>query len=676
MTRDAHSTHRVRARIDESMLKKHTEGFGDFVYAIRELAWNASDAGADTITIIFEKCGEKTNLHIIDDGAGVTEEGLEAIASLDMSPSAKDPGKRGKKGNVSKGFVHHSEGFGVETRRLEDTHLLSIRYTAAELVEMWNTGEAFWNKQDIPTGHYLTSSGTVVSLFNLGSGPGINQRHDRSAHRLVTELGQRLPVSLTKKITVIDEHGKQQKLKPRKFVGTRICGEGTISGIGPVSYEIAVVPNPADVEDHLELWGMEAVCDVRTFLGRVRPTPSLATLLRAVRHTLDHPQVVGQIMIPGLNAYVSNTRRDFMQGLFDDPELVFAIVSFLHQEIVPKVEKNLGRTRDESAQTDEDTFQHDLVKRLQQVGGVPRTDAPIADVDLNELSVTPARAELEPGDRMTFEITNPAENTTYTWDAIRSGGQLDRNSGTSVTYTAGKKLGPFSITVGDGTRSLLLNIEIVAELALRFATSVRHVLPRQKVTLRLINTKRTTGVFDWDATSCGGSITVAKSGLSAEYDAGEKEGEFSVTVTEKGTAGIPKRTKCTIYIAKKTTDTAPRRPSETVFRYGKYEYELQVRRFGNTPETVGSVSYLFKTVGGRPARIILNFGHPSFENQPDDVRRTQALMLVAVRIAQHELDMDGSLARLAQTQPSEIPDKIQSRAGEVLADIAKRLRRS
>lgn len=668
------ATRKVRARVDHSHLRKHTGSFANFVFAIREFITNALDAGACKITISFKRSGKSLDLQVLDDGRGISDAGLEALASLDFSPSAADPTMIGQNGNGSKGGFHHARGLKFETRRAGDSDLLLIEYTADELIALWNQGEASWTITQPPANHPIRTTGTLVTLLGLGVGDPswVNPRHDRTAARLVRELGQVLPLHAPPLVTIVDEHGKSHRLTPRKLMGKRIHGEGEIPGVGSVSWEIGVLSEPNPVHDRLMVCGFHPVCEIRTFFAHITPTGALTTLLKALAPILDHPQVAGFIAIPGLKSFVGETNRgEFQQALFDNEDIIFAIVHFLHTQILPEVEANLGTEASARMKgADAETFRLELLEVLQRAGGAPTSRTPGADVDSATLKVSPTRLELEPGDQVELRITDHQPDATYRWEAGGSGGTLSAKVGTQVTYTAGTRQGDFAITLNDGTHTVRIPITIVAELPFKFGVGVRYAEPGQRITLTLENTRHTSGTFDWDDRECGGVLEVKADTLSAVYEAGEQEQEFRVTVIERDApAGrTPKRATCTIFVRHQQPDTTPLRPATRGFIYPKQDgdwYEVRILEF--TAAEMRDIScYLSPGIRGQPNMITINTAFPSMLNQPDPVRRMHALTMVAMCVAEHQLTQSGDLAGRSSGEGAALVNK---RTSHILADF-------
>ncbi|TAL50175.1 hypothetical protein EPN81_03600 [Patescibacteria group bacterium] len=657
----------ARPRIDTSHLSKHTEHFRDFIAAVRELIWNSVDAKAREIIIRFVRRDTHTDLMITDDGEGMNQDGLDAIVSLDFSPSAADPEKRGRMGNGSKGFVHHARGLRVETRQAGDSVLSVITYTPTQLIAMWNNGSASWDTFNPPANHPIRVSGTVVTLLELGSGDGVNPKHDRSPKRLVEELAGRMPMHVARRVTVIDEQGRSHHLKSRRLMGEKIEGEGTIPGLGSVSYELGILPDPDANVDRLEMWALEPVCDIHVFFSSVRLTPALATLLRPVRQMLDHPQVAGSIVIPGLKSLVGQDRLSFRQDLYDDEEMIFRIVKFLHDVLLPRVTAVLGQdTAKRMTSTDAETLRQEIVRLMQNVGSAPQSRTPVVDVDL--LRVAPSVVSLEPGEQVSLEVVDPKPGISYTWDDQSSGGTLSKKTGLNVTFTAGKAVGDFRLRVMDSeANEKTIGVNIVSELPFGFSQRVRTVLPRQRITLKLINTRRTTGQFTWDGSECGGSLEIAQDGLSAIYEAGEAEAEYQVTVTELSAPDtrLPKSTKCFLSVRRKSNEEDKRNPSSFVFLWTDgTPFELRLVPYFSTEVEGVTSSFHLGAARTRPNIITVNSGHPSFEGQPIDVQRMMVVRELSLRIAQFELRDELALANTVN-----LVDTLSVRAGTILRTI-------
>lgn len=659
----------VPAHVDDSHLPKHTEGFADWPKAVRQLFNNAHDAGAKRIEAFFSRSGSHLDFHVVDDGKGVTQKGLEALASLDLSPPSEVEDSFGKNGNGSKGFVHHARALRVESRRPNEDRLFVIEYTPSELIAMWKTGTATWQIiSPVPRNHKLQSHGTVVTMVDVGHGEYVRTNHDRSLERIIEEVGQEIPTFLSHKITLFDERKRAHKLKPRRLLGNKIEGEGSVEGIGPVSYEFGVVPNPDAMIDPIKLWALEEVCDIRTFFSKIKLTKAIASLLPTLRLFFEHPQFNGILAAPGLKQLVNGTGREsFKTELYDDTALIFRILCFMHQIILPKLEQALGKdTTDRILNTDNAAMRSDLVRTLQSAGSAPSTSRPTNPVDPEKIHVSPSTLEAEPNDQFTLQVRNPKPGVIYRWDASRSGGLIDRQTGTSITYTSGNKIGNFILSVSDGRRSHTCTISIKQELPLAFTIPVHRVEPGATITLNLKNTRHTTREFQWDDTKCGGELEVSKDTLSARYTAGDKEQEFSVQVTEKNPVGSPKSAKAFIFVEHSSIRDLP---SDSVFHYpanGK-AYELQLVAFTGT-ETASLSSYERESVGQRPHKIMVNTGHAGYGNQTDTARRMFAFINIALRIAQVEAKENNAYS----LRPQDAPAMLQSRASLILTEILTR----
>lgn len=652
----------VPAMVDDSFLRKHTGHLRDFrLYAV-ELLTNGMDAGAKNLSVRWQEQRGCMNILFQDDGIGVTDQGLRMIPSLDMSEHADNPKKRGRNGNGLKGFVQHCDAIRIESKRAGDNRLFTIEFTLKELIQMWRTGTASWKTTTVPTNHSLrTCSGTLVTLLNVGQGEHVNKRHDRSPQVLIDSLGKLLSRQTCHLITIFDAQGKSHKITERRVLGTKIEGTGSIEGLGQVTYDLAVIPDPdLKQREHVEIWAMdEKICDLRAFLDRIRPTASVATLLDSVRTFLDHLMVIGMFMAPGFNSYIGGTdRTDFNQDLFDDDELIFRIIRFMVEKIVPEVEKNIGDDATEKMRnSDAHTFCTDLVRLMQAVGGPPKITTPTGDVDFDTLKVTPARIELEPGMQVRVEIKDPRPGVTYRWNASSSGGTIDRKVGTSVTLTGGNVQGRYQLQVSDGERTISILVDIVAELPFGFTVAARHCGPGERITHTLANTHHTSEKFAWTVQPADGKLEISPNTLSARHTLPLTLGQITqITVTVKeivtNVTRSPKTARCTIFVApRKDRDSQLRDPSTTDFSYNGRNFRLQTRVFAS-PEMQGTMSYIEPSiVETRPHLVTLNLGHVAFQG-PDIEKRIVGQFQIALHIAQIQLRSDDR-TRLLSSMSSE-----------------------
>ena len=667
--KSTHITVTVPAQVDDSHLPKHTEGFADWPRAVRQLFNNAHDAGAKRIEAFFSRSGSRLDFHVVDDGKGVSQKGLEALASLDLSPPSEVEDSFGKNGNGSKGFVHHARALRVESRRPNEDRLFVIEYTPSELIAMWKTGTATWQIiSPVPHNHKLQSHGTIVTMVDVGHGEYVRANHDRSLERIIEEVGQEIPTFLSHKITLFDERKRAHTLKPRRLLGKKIEGEGSIEGIGLVSYEFGVVPNPDAMPDPIKLWALEEVCDIRTFFSKIKLTKAIASLLPTLRVFFEHPQFNGIFAAPGLKKLVNGTSREsFKTELYDDTTLIFRILCFMHQVILPRMEVALGKeTTDRMLSSDTALMKSDLVRALQSVGSAPSSSRPATTVDPDKIQVSPSMIESEPNDQFTLQVKNPKPGVVYRWDASKSGGVIDRKTGTSIIYTAGMKTGNFILEVLDGKKSHTCTVSIKQELLLAFTIPVHRVEPGATITLNLKNTRHTSQEFLWDSSKCGGELEVSKDTLSARYTAGDEEKECSVQVTEKNPIGSPKSARAFIFVE---NGSIREEPSDSVFHYpanGK-AYQLQLVAFTGE-ETASLSSYERPSVGSHPHKIMVNTGHAGYSSQTDAARRMFAFINIALCIAQ----VEGKESNAFALRPADAPAMLQSRASFILTAILTR----
>jgi len=628
----------VRAGMDPSFLQKHTSGLRPFPKTIAELIWNGIDAKATLFEILFTTLGPvskgRTQVSILDNGIGVSDAGLEALVSIDFSPSAKDPSKRGRQGNGSKGFVHQGDRFTVET--YDGTVFRTISYTAIELIEMWKNGKALWEIKPLPENHPLKklSHGTIITIHNLGHGPGVNKHHNRTATRLARELGSLLPFHVPDQITITNEQGIIHPMKKRKIVGRPIVGDTSLTLAGSISYHLGVLEEVEMAFPPVEMHAQGRVCDLQTFLAPLAES-NLAPLLTSIHRMLGHFQVTGIITIPSLNEFSVNDRDKFDQDLYDDEERIREIIEWMHQTLVPLLEQELGVSAEKMATRDEETLVKDLLSYLQNSLGAPQDDKPILELETPlEPRIVPTSLELEPGTSIELVISNAKPNSQYLWDDRGSGGFFDVHEGVKVIFTAGFLIGEFAAILQMDGKSIRIPISIVEQKAFQFLRRCRHTQPGMIITHTLQIPSRMTGSFIWELVEKGkGKLTPAKDGQSATHEVSDVYGEYHVRVLHQGQP-LGEAT-CTVFV-EPSKQKQPRYPSRSEFLYNGIAFELRmVRAFGTQADVQAAL--LRRSVKEGHYTILINFLHPCFQTQKDLSRMTSARWLIASAIAEQQM---------------------------------------
>lgn len=628
----------VVAMVDPSFLVKEVQGAGgDWTRMSREYLLNGFDAGATKADIYFiRKPGGRLDVTFVDNGTGASAEARSALASVNVSLSRGDHSKRGLNGTGSKTFILHAERLLIETRLAGEAVMRRIEYGVQDLFKAWNTGRAKWDVGDPPAKHFVQAHGTAITLINVGHGDYVDPKHERTAQRLIDELGNDLLPEHAARVRVIDERGVKHTLKARTYPGKVLEGAATLEKAGAVGYSLTIVSDPDTAKGNLDIWAMERVLDISGFLGNIRSTRSLAPLISSLRNTLFLPNLVGRVIIPRFNEFSLGDRGGFSQTLYDDEELLYEVLRWLQTDLSPKISELTGSSIDDQTRSDTDAFRSDLVRTLQAVcdGGPKNERGSVGETD-QSLRTSPAVVVLEPGMTELIEVVVPRSGVTYQWNDKLADGTLNAKEGTRVSFTAGQKLGSsFLVLTSNTGEEIRVQVKIVAVLPFGFSKSVYNAMPRQLIKLNLVHTHRTSGRFTWDDTDCGGVLKWTQDGLTASYTAPDTEGEFPVTVREVNPVGgrSPVTAKTYIMVSPQRNRLSTGATSDSSFTLEGEEYSIEIRQLSELTKA----SYTRPSAGGSTT-IFLNFAHPLFNGKPDRVRRDTALQRIAMEIAVHRL---------------------------------------
>lgn len=641
---------------------------GDFLDALAEYAWNGRDAGASDIRIEFFFDAERDLcVRVVDDGMGMNR--TRRIAFLNWGQSNWDTPQtvRGKNGNGRLGGTNHCERISAETKASGE--LLHVTaFTVRDLDEIWRTHRGVWTRKPLPPKHPIKTTGTVITLHKLGKGERVNSRHPRTAKRVVDGLAKLLPIDLARIIRVKDEKGVTYELKQRKLRGKIIEGDHhDVPLVGDVSYRLGVVEkHEADV-DTVELFALSKVCTLGEFFAAVAKidNASLHVYLKACRAVLEHPLVSGIIDVPFLNRFVGDARNRVGEELFDRHDVLLAILKFLRETVVPRVENAIGLKSEQIERSDDETLIRSLLEYVGATRGGRKPGAGEGPDAQTSLSVDEGHVFVVCGRTHTFTVTDPREGGTVTWE-VRGGATLDRATGTRVVLTAGRTTGRAEVHVKETlkdapTRSTVIKVEIVDELPFQFDTTVRSATPLQRITLKLRYPERVRGKVVWSAPA---GVTLERKGdtdgigIEEVVFSAQAIGEYSVEASVPGEELLK---VCTVRVAERNAaevTSASRRELE----YNGHVYELRVRNFPEGPD--GERHAVWAASGGAGRTMIsTNLANSQFARKADAVRMPLVILHIAGIIAEIELGKQGVVITAGA---------LRSKANEVFADLTSR----
>ncbi|OGL62229.1 hypothetical protein A3C09_02465 [Candidatus Uhrbacteria bacterium RIFCSPHIGHO2_02_FULL_47_44] len=653
--------HVRRNRVDKSILDKLTDGFTGFADAVVQIAENAFDWGATEFTIRFytDPKREISCVQFRDNGQGMDERGREAYTNLCDSAAREDDSKKGRNGTGRIGFINHAVECHTITKAADQT-AFEIVLTKERMHDAWferNTTLA-WTAKKLSFDHLLKTSGTIVTWRDLTVGTK-SQQAQRTAERLIEGLAEKLSPHIARKIRVetVDETGGVQtfELKPRELKGKPIEGRTTtpVKHLGDVEWNLYVVQQSDRSADFVMMGAMGPVCSWTTFARAFTHDPRYRTLAREIDIVLRHPYVVGSIDIPKANKFAVNSRKEFNANMLEDEHFCEALLKFLRLEIVPLVENELGMRSEEIVTTDDATLLADVCRNIHEATGEAPIKQKVIEIALNRHCV-----DLVPGRSYVFEIKDPRPGRPYHWDAKASGGSLDTNTGTRVTYTArdigeGHTLRVSMMGDVKDAPSAIITINIFATIPMRFGKPTVRMGFHDRRFVRL-NEVPAGADLVWTYQKWGGEIKISKDVTEAEILSSDKAGDFDITVVNKNN---PSDTaNCTIRIREQDEGESPKTGETTdrQFIVEDHLFELSSTTMRGTPDANAKTSWIER--GDGYTIITLNLGHTLFDGYTDAVRRHAALREISQRVAHVLLD---------ETQGPSTPDDMFKKAAQV-----------
>lgn len=645
----------VRATINPDVLFQCTRSFRDWARAVAEFVLNGIDwrvqGSAPEIVIRFFRDKRDWCVEITDQSQGADATGRHYLTSLGESRAREIGGMRGQKGSGSKAWIWHGSEVVFETTT-EPGKLYRITCTVEKMLT-WlfgkGTGSDAWEVIPKPPEHPIRVTGTRVVMRGLGKGRGdykgkpmVNPKEDRSPQRLVAQLAECLPPNAHRFVSVVDENGKRHPLEVRKIEGEPIIGEAHgIPAAGDMSWDVAVVANRQTGLDYLRVGA----------LGTYISWPELVRILRGPRYRtlleqlepLGDPHLSGYIEVPGLNEYRSTGSDSFEADLAQNAELVEGMLITLIEQMLPDVRRALKSDR-RTTTTDDHTFLTGVVSVIQHATGIVPTMSPTRRVKVTKHRT---RIVLEPGD--TYEITLDVDpSVRVVWDDSASGGRMHPKRGIKGVYTAGKTLGAFTLVArdaNDATNALYeVTIEIVTTIPFAFQRPVYRMDLRDRVRVAVDERalRHTSGDIVIQFTESQNKEAPTDARLTRDGSkahegfvlSGEQQGFLDIEAFDrKNPERFKAQAKVSIERGYRDRPEKEGSPLDLEFVVDGHRYQLASSTFAGSDEAARHVSYL--TVGREASTVTLNLDHPVFGGKSDDVRASQALWQIAMRVVEH-----------------------------------------
>ncbi len=490
----------TRSGTDDSMLRKETEFYTDFAKAVDEAFLNSLNAGATTMVAQFITLDRRPSLMIWDDGRGIAQENLGAIVKLFHSPSEHIGNHRGKRGSGAKAFSRHCRALTVWVLYPGESRLLALDYTTQELIDMIHSPQDItWEWIEIPPHCPMVGSGACFIWHDLGKGDSAYvAKATRTAAQLHKQLSASLPRWRASMACVIDSSGRKRPLDTRPLRGEVIKITESVRGVGTIDVNMGVGAKQASKEE-LMMITFEPLCTVHDFVRRCARLGRLSQLAEALMDGLCDPLVAGEITIKELEPYaIRGVEAGFSEDLYDDEDLLFKILTWMMQHLVPPVTKILGRSAIQE-EGDQDQLKNQLVRGFQSIGSTPKGSKNCADITPNELRTSPVKLVLEVGQTVDIQLDDDDENyenTDVRWDTSKAGGSVNTDIGKRVSFT-GTAVGKHKLFVHVGKVVHTVMVDIAAFLAPVLSRTSPSGTPGQTISWKVLHTHHINGKLTW-----------------------------------------------------------------------------------------------------------------------------------------------------------------------------------
>ncbi|NQV88983.1 MAG: hypothetical protein HQ488_01535 [Parcubacteria group bacterium] len=667
MPSTARVVRKLTGGISRTSLRKNTNAYTLWVVAVAEAIWNEFDAGATKILCKMVKRGNKIDLWIWGNGLGIQR--WEPIVSLLDSPSAKDPGKRGKDGSGCKAGLRHAKELVFMSLLAGQRQLQTVGFTADELEAILHDGvQPDLKEMEIPADSPLAGHGTLLVWKDIGNGPVmyVDHKEDRSFDLLLAGLAGPLPRKVVKTLTLIDTAGNRHTLAPRKLVGELIELVGEIPGLGPVSCEVAVTTKP-NRHDSLMVWAHDPGCSIGQFLRHAARVPANKDLAMSIAKVLDSPLILGEVTCVAFADYsIRGANAGFMQSLFADEETVFLFLQWLQTGLVPKVLALLGGPQEED--TNDDRLAEALVERFQRIGAAPSDDTDTHDLDTGKLATTPSIITLECGDSCWIEVGRVPDGITPTWNPTNAGGKLGQNTGKRVHFTAGAQPGDFRLILHVGNLVHRVRVELKQRLTPRLRQRTRTGEPDQIITWKLDYPKHIVGQLTWKlGDGDSGTLEVSKDTLSARHRLPQvSDRAREINIEGRLDDGTTMRLNGIVMVAPPVpsrSKSSARRPSKTEWVINGHTYELVLLR-GYAAKDL-QPCFIDPDDADDRTKITLNMTHPKFDGTAALAERVAELEVTAAIAGDELRRRQNDLDTMRSLNAEELIQQVSERSNEL-----------
>lgn len=648
----------VPSHMGASVAQQLVADYVEWPKCIAEVVKNANDARFQIepakpleethITIRYVRAGDDVNVEVVDNVSGGNIAAWSAIVSIAHSADAAftKSGRSKRVGQYDTGRLanlNHCERLTYEMLP-GDGRLRSVSFNFDELMAMTRAGKGQWGVQTLPRGHVLQKRGTRLILHGLGKGTK-DEKHDRSAARLVRELAEHIPYELVPRVRVIDLEGVEFPLAEREVIGDPI--RMTLKGehCGMVIVNIGIAQRAQGVAGSVKLttWGSGP-----TFTEFFRPIVRdrrYAELVEQLRYLLTHAQAMGSVEIPEGKEYRAPGSSSFTAGLYGNQRFVTELLTLLITSVVPEMQKRIGSSNTElKPRSTEASLLAEAVRRVHEVTGVvpkgttkvpagPSTDRHRARFAVN---TGPHIIELDP------LLSQGKDPKKLVWDTRRCGGDVDTTTGPRIEYTPrvlSASGSPHVLICRDLTRSggpdeqviYTLYIQVLSELPLECAPATMTLLPGDRALIRLVNMDHCSGRFLWSVAGEGVTLEAHADTRTAHVTATDI-GEYDVRVEDA--ADPSKSTVCVVRcVDQRNVPSGGQTPQDNEFTWNGHRFVVDLMSYPSD-----AMYGILWTLDAGDAHSVLNVntGHPAMRTaRSDEVRLSVYLSCIASGIAKH-----------------------------------------
>lgn len=599
----------------------HAIGGGKFSW-LRELVDNSNDARAKRIDIRVTD----TTVTVTDDGGGFTPEGLNAYASLGVSPEGVIE-RKGKHGTGAKAVFTVASTVRVMTVwEKDEEQVVTFSFTDDELEDALFGGPDILARVGRRTAHNFPRelrSGSVIEFTNFQRG---KQPKEES---IIAQLGHLLAPWVAENVRV-----NGRPLQKREIIGQTIKREIKHRVLGLVRVQL-FVPIERQPDEELMLGALGPVCSLRSFARELEV---------GVRQTIPDVYFTGDLCglidVAQFNKFSTPGRKEFSSDLYTSDSLAL-FLNLLNGDLLEDVERSIGMVRKEGDEREVDRLLTAVQQRINRATGYePGTQVGVGErIERPTLfSISPKDVELGTTETQAFRVRHfHGDPNDLVWEASKSGGEINEKHGLEVIYTAGNREGRFTLVVksaSDPTLSDEATITVVQTL--EFSAHPRRITLERGTTVRVYARKVnvTSGKLRWRLQPGAGYLSDTQ-GVAVNYTAGQKTGVYSLIVEDRADPGISFTIPINVVEEPKLRRGGSAGPGRRLaplpyeFRLGERVYTLRSTATPYSPVMVDAVE------GREATTLYLNTAHPLYREAREAGELPAMLYITSEVVTKH-----------------------------------------